>query len=82
MVNWNRFYPDDYDIEFAEEKLEAHDVTVEEAAECLHGRFRVRRNKGLRDRYRIFGRTESGRALVLVVGTIGRTIRVITGWDL
>ena len=82
MVNWNRFNPDDYEIEFAEEKLEAHDVTVEEAAECLLGRFRVRRNKGVRERYRIFGRTESGRALLLIAVVYGRTIRVITGWDL
>jgi uncharacterized DUF497 family protein len=82
MVNWNRFDPNDYEFEFAEEKLEAHDVRVEEAAECLLGRFRARRMKGLPLRYRILGRTESGRALMLIVGVDGRRIRVITGWDL
>jgi ketosteroid isomerase-like protein len=82
MVNWTRFDPDEYEIEFAEEKLEAHDVTVEEAAECLERKFGVRRNKAFRDRYRIFGRTEAGRALELVVYVDGRRIRVITGWDL
>ena len=82
MVNWTRFDPDDYDLEFAEEKLEAHDVSVEEAAECLSRKFRVRRNKAFSDRYRIFGRTEGGRALELVVYVEGRRIRVITGWDL
>ncbi len=82
MVNWTRFDPDDYELEFAEEKLEAHDVSVEEAAECLNSRFRVRRNKAFSDRYRIFGRTEGGRALELVVRVEGRRIRVITGWDL
>jgi len=35
MVNWTRFDPNDYVLEFAEEKLEAHDVSVREAAECL-----------------------------------------------
>lgn len=82
MANWTRFDPDDYDLEFAEEKLEAHDVTVEEAVECLRRKFRVRRNKGFSDRYRIFGRTEGGRALQLVVHVEGRRIRIITGWDL
>jgi uncharacterized DUF497 family protein len=82
VVNWNRFDPDDYDFEFVEEKLEAHNVTVEEAAECLLGRFRARRMKGLPLRYRILGRTESGRALMLIAGVDGRRIRVITGWDL
>jgi uncharacterized DUF497 family protein len=82
MVNWTRFDPNEYELEFAEEKLEAHDVTVEEALECLSHRFQVRYNKGLRDRYRIFGRTDSGRALQLIVGVEGRRIRVITGWDL
>jgi uncharacterized DUF497 family protein len=82
VVNWTRFDPDDYEIEFAEEKLEAHDVTVEEAVECLQHKFRVRRNKAFRDRYRIFGRTESGRALQLVVRIEGRRSRVITAWDL
>jgi|GraSoi_2013_40cm_1033754.scaffolds.fasta_scaffold198620_2 uncharacterized DUF497 family protein len=82
MVNWTRFDPDNYDLEFAEEKLEAHDVTVDEAMECLRQRFRVRRNKDFRDRYRIFGRTEAGRALQLVVSVAGNRIRVITGWEL
>jgi len=82
MVNWTRFNPDEYNLEFAEEKLEAHDVTVDEAVECLRSRFRVRRNKDFADRYRIFGRTEAGRALQLVVRVEGRRIRVITGWDL
>jgi len=82
MVNWTRFDPEDYDLEFAEEKLEAHHVSVEEAFECLTRRFRVRRNKDFRDRYRIFGRTESGRALQLVVHVDGNRIRVVTGWDL
>ncbi|HEV8433535.1 MAG TPA: hypothetical protein VGR95_08980 [Thermoanaerobaculia bacterium] len=82
MVNWTRFDPDEYELEFAEEKLEAHDVKVDEAAECLRGNFRVRRNKDFADRYRIFGRTEAGRALQLVVRVAGRRIRVITGWDL
>jgi uncharacterized DUF497 family protein len=82
MVNWTRFDPDNHDLEFAEEKLEAHDVTVDEAVECLRRRFRVRRNKDFRDRYRIFGRTEAGRALQLVVHVAGSRIRVITGWEL
>ena len=54
----------------------------EESPESLERKFRVRRNKDFRDRYRIFGRTESGRALQLVVRVDGRRIRVITGWGL
>jgi uncharacterized DUF497 family protein len=82
VVNWSRFDPEDYELDFVEEKLEAHNVSVEEALECFGRKFQAVRNKGYRNRYRVLGRTESGRALELVVVVDGRSIRVITGWAL
>ena len=82
MVNWTRFDPDDFDFEFAISKLEAHDVSGEEAAEVFAKPFDVRRNKSYRDRYRITGTTDAGRLLLLIVHVQERRIRVITGWPL
>jgi uncharacterized DUF497 family protein len=82
VVDWTHFNLEDFDFEFAISKLEAHDVSVEEAAEVFEKPFDVRRNKSYRDRYRITGTTDAGRLLRLIVHVQLRRIRVITGWPL
>jgi uncharacterized DUF497 family protein len=82
VVNWTRFRREDYDFEFAISKLEAHDVTAEEASEVFDQSFDVRRNKSFRDRYRVTGYTHAGRAVQLIVHVESRRIRVVTGWPL
>ncbi|HVG06776.1 MAG TPA: hypothetical protein VNM67_03660 [Thermoanaerobaculia bacterium] len=82
MVNWNKFDAADYDLEFNEEKLSAHGVSVEEAAELLWNEMIVRKNKGFKDRVQILGRADSGRSIKLIVHIQGKTLRVITGWPL
>lgn len=83
MVNWSRFDPIEIDLEFNEEKLAAHGVTVEEAAEVIWNGFRPFRDKDYRDRYLLFGRTDGGRPLELVAVVLGkRKLRIITGWPI
>lgn len=83
MVQWHPFDPGRVSFEFNEEKLAAHGISVNEAAEVFWNGFEVRRNKIHRDRYLIVGQTDAGRPLKLVVQSKpNRGIRVITGWPL
>lgn len=83
MVHWTQFDPAKFDIDFIEFKLAAHDITVTEASEVLWNGFRVMRDKHHEDRYRLLGRTDSGRPLELVAVVLGsRRLRIITGWPL
>ena len=83
MVNWTRFDPASFALEFNERKLAAHGISVEEAAEVLWNGIHPVRDKDHEDRYRLLGRTDSGRPLELVVVVLEkRTLRIITGWPL
>ena len=83
MVRWERFDPDEYDISFNDEKLAAHGISRYDVIEVLMNGIHVIRNKRRRDRYRVLGRTDAGRALELIVVIEGaRQLRFITGWDL
>ena len=83
MVDWHRFAPNEWQIEYDTEKLAAHNVAEWEAAEVVWNRFIVKPNqkKYGANRYQIFGRTDAGRPLKLIVHVSGeRSMRVITGW--
>ena len=83
MVNWTRFDPEEFELEFNEEKLAAHGISVSEAAEVLWNGFRPLRDKTYGDRYLLLGRTDGGRPLELVAVVLGeKKIRIITGWQL
>ncbi|HEX5720401.1 MAG TPA: hypothetical protein VF179_29875 [Thermoanaerobaculia bacterium] len=82
MVNWNRFDAADYELEFDEDKLAAHGIGVEEAAELFWNGIIIRKNKRFKDRFQIVGRSDSGRTLKLIVHVKGKKLRVITGWAL
>ena len=84
MVDWHRFRPAEWDIEYDIDKLGAHGVAEWEAAEVIWNNvFFVRPNKKAHgpNRYQFFGRTDAGRTLKLIVHVSGeRSMRVITGW--
>jgi uncharacterized DUF497 family protein len=82
VVNWTRFDPDDFDFEFNQDKLQAHGVSTDEAAQCFWNWFEVRRNRRFRNRYQISGRSDAGRDIKLIVQVTSRVIRVITGWPI
>jgi len=83
VVNWTRFDPAEFEFEFNEDKLAVHGISGEEAAEVVWNAFRPVRNQHHDDRYLLFGRTDSGRPLQLVVVVLGkRKLRIITGWPL
>jgi uncharacterized DUF497 family protein len=64
--------------------LDGHDITPEEVEELFEERtLRRRGGTGAPDRYRVLGRTATGRYLAIVVQMKpGRVIRPITGWDM
>jgi uncharacterized DUF497 family protein len=83
MVNWRRFTPADFEYAFERDKLSAHRVTFEEAAECFYSDFEVRRNKSDRDRYQLVGRTLGGRQLKIIFQLKpDNVVRIITGWQI
>ena len=83
MVRWESFDPSEYDISFNDEKLAAHGIDRYDVMEVLANGIHVIRNKRGRDRYRVMGRTDAGRALELIVVVEGsHQLRFITGWDL
>ncbi len=85
MVYWRRFRPEEWDIGYDIDKLEAHGIAEQEAVEVIWNVFVVRRNKKEHgpDRYQLLGLTDAGRPLKLIVLVLGeREMRVITGWAL
>jgi uncharacterized DUF497 family protein len=85
VVDWHRFDPAEWRLEYDTEKLEAHGVAEWEAAEMIWRGFVVRPNKRFHgpNRFQLFGRTDGGRPLKLIVQVFGdRWLRVITGWPL
>ena len=83
VVDWHRFNPAEWDIEYDVDKLDAHQVAEWEAAEVIWNGFVVRANQGKHgpNRYQLLGGTDAGRPLKLIVHVSGvRSMRVITGW--
>jgi uncharacterized DUF497 family protein len=83
VVDWSRFDPAEWDVEYDTEKLGAHGVAEWEAAEVIWNGFAVRVNMRSHgpNRYQLFGRTDAGRPVKLIVHVSGeRSMRVITGW--
>ncbi len=61
---------------------ESTSISIDEAVEVIWNGFEVRRNKRYHGGYQIFGRTDGGRNLKLIVYEKRKgLIRVITGWD-
>lgn len=83
MVDWHRFDPAEWDIEYDTEKLAVHRIIEWEAAEVIWNDFFARPNKSAHgpNRYQLFGRTDAARPIKLIVYVSGeRSMRVITGW--
>ena len=85
MVFWQRFEASEWEIEYDTGKLESHGVSDWEAEEVIWNGFVAQANKkahGL-DCYQLSGRTDAGRALLLIVHVSGeRSMRVLNGWPL
>ena len=83
MVNWSKFDPTAYDISFNEQKLAVRDITRYDVMEVLWNGIHVIRDKKYRNRYRVRGRTDAGRALEVIAIDEGRKrLRFITGWPI
>lgn len=83
MVNWHRFEPSDFEYDFEQDKLAAHQVTFNEAVECFASDYEVRRNQQYRDRYQLIGRAIGGRKLKIIFQLMQKNIvRIITGWPI
>jgi len=82
MVNWNRFFPKDFEYDFEYDKLNIHQISFEEAVECFFSDFEIRRNKKYKDRYQLIGKTIGGRKLKIIFQLKrDNVVRIITGWD-
>ena len=83
VVDWHRFDPAEWDIEYDIDELAAHQIADWEAAEVIWNGFAVRPNARRHgaNRYQLLGRTDAGRPLKLIIHVSGeRSLRVITGW--
>ena len=82
MPKWNEFVPDEIEYDFKNNELHGHYVTIDEAVECFHNRYSVRRNKRFRDRYKLHGITDGGRKLTVIFQLKRRgVVRIIIGWE-
>jgi uncharacterized DUF497 family protein len=82
MVNWDRFFPKDFEYDFEYDKLNIHHISFEEAVECFFSDFEIRRNKTYKDRYQLIGKTIGGRKLKIIFQLKrDNVVRIITGWD-
>lgn len=81
MVKWSSFVPSDFEYDFDNDKLAAHQVSFEEAVECFFSDFEIRRNKKYKDRFQIIGSTVGGRELKIIFQLKpGNVVRIITRW--
>jgi uncharacterized DUF497 family protein len=72
-----------------EEKIRAHGVSAFDVEECFENPYRVHRHKKAKsqpekyaDRYVVFGETNGGRKLVVILQHKGGPlVRPITAWD-
>jgi uncharacterized DUF497 family protein len=83
VVDWHRFDPTEWRIEYDIDKLAAHEIGEWEAAEVIWNGFVVRPNQTRHgaNRYQLLGCTDAGRPLKLIVHVSGKhAMRVITGW--
>jgi uncharacterized DUF497 family protein len=84
-VYWDQFEASEWAIEYDVAKLESHGVSVWEAEEVIWNGFAVRTNKRRHgaDRYQLTGRTDAGRALLLIAHVAGNgRMRILNGWPL
>jgi uncharacterized DUF497 family protein len=85
VVYWERFEASEWFIEYDADKLGSHGVSDREAEEVIFNGFVARPNKKEHgpDRYQLAGRTDAGRALLLIVYIFGpRRMRVLNGWPI
>jgi uncharacterized DUF497 family protein len=82
MPRWNEFKPSGFEYDFEKDELYAHGITIEEAIQCFYSRFTILRNKKYKDRFKLIGKTESGRKLCIIFQLKPHNIaRIITGWE-
>jgi uncharacterized DUF497 family protein len=83
MTNWNEFVPDQIEYDFESDKLHFHGLTIDEAVECFYMPYSIRKNKKYKDRFKILGKTDSGRSICIIFQLKNKkTIRIITGWEI
>ena len=83
MVYWQHFEASEWQIVYDASKLESHGISQWEAEDVIWNGFVVQANKKKHgpNRYQLSGRTDAGRALLLIVHVSGeRTMRVLNGW--
>ena len=82
VVFWQHFDPSQFELQFDEDELAAHHITIDEAVEVIWNGFDVRRNKRYRGGYQLVGFTDGGRKLKLIVYEKRKgLLQVKTGWD-
>jgi uncharacterized DUF497 family protein len=83
MTKWNEFLPKDFEYDFENDELNNHYLTFDEACQCFYNRYTILRNKRNKDRYKLIGKTDSGKK-VCIIFTIKKIniVRIITGWEI
>ncbi len=82
MPKWNEFIPKEIEYDFEKDKLSAHNVDIEEAAQCFYNKFEIRKNKKFKDRFKLNGSSDAGRYLCIIFQLKAKDIvRIITGWE-
>lgn len=82
-MKWDEFVPSEFEYDWKKDKLREHSVTFEEAVETFFNDYEIRRNKRVKDRWQLIGKTDSGRRLKIIFQLkSGNIVRIITGWQI
>ena len=83
MPKWNSFIPSEFQYGFDNDKLRNHDLTIDDAIQCFSHDYKIRKNKKYLDRFKLLGKTDSGKNICLIFQLKkGNVVRIITGWEI
>jgi uncharacterized DUF497 family protein len=82
MPNWSTFFPKRFEYDYDRDKLHLHGVTIDEAIQCFDNGFAIRQNKSFKDRFKLLGRSDSGKKLCVIFQLKrNNVVHIITGWE-
>lgn len=82
MPKWDNFKPSGFEYDFENDELHVHRITIDEAVQCFDHHRKILRNKSYTDRFKLIGRTDSGRKLCIIFQLKpNKIVRIITGWE-
>ena len=83
MPKWNTFIPSGFEYDYDNDKLHAHNLMIDEVIQCFSNDYSIRKNKKYLDRFKLLGKTDTGKNICLIFQLKKNNIvRIITAWEI